>query len=99
MLKAAKGFRNGRKSKERAAKDALLHAWSHSYRGRKLKKRQNRGIWQQRLSAAAKVNNLSYSKLINLLHIKNVELDRKVLSEIADQHPNIFTEIVNMVNA
>lgn len=99
LLKAAKGFRNGRKSKERAAHDALIHAWSHAYVGRKLKKRQNRGLWQQRLSAAAKENNLSYSKLIGLLHKKNIELDRKVLSEIADKHPKIFTEIVKTVSA
>ena len=98
LLKAAKGFRNGRKSKERAAHEALLHAWSHAYVGRKLKKRQNRGLWQQRLGAAAKENNLSYSKLIHLLHEKKIELNRKVLSEIADKHPNVFTEIVKTVN-
>ena len=99
LLKAAKGFRNGRKSKERAAHDALIHAWSHAYAGRKLKKRQNRGLWQQRLSAAAKENNLSYSKLIHLLHIKKIELNRKVLSEIADKHPKVFADIVKTVNA
>ena len=99
LLKAAKGFRNGRKSKERAAHDALLHAWSHAYVGRKLKKRQNRGLWQQRLGAAAKENNLSYSKLIHLLQVKKIELNRKVLSEIADKHPKIFAEIVKTVNS
>ena len=99
MLKAAKGFRNGKKSKERAAHDALIHAWSHAYVGRKLKKRQNRGLWQQRVGAAAKEHNLSYSKLIHLLQVKKIELNRKVLSEIADKHPNVFKKIVEQVNA
>jgi len=97
LLKAAKGFKWGRKSKERAAHDALIHAWSHAYKGRKIKKRDNRRLWQQRVGAAAKENNLSYSKLINLLHKKNIELNRKVLSEIADKHPDIFKKIVEQV--
>lgn len=94
LLKAAKGFRWGRKSKERQAHEALLHAWSHAYTGRKLKKRDNRRLWQQRVSAGAKENNLSYSKLIGMLHKKNIQLNRKVLSEIADKHPGVFAEIV-----
>ena len=99
LLKDAKGFRGGRKSKERMAHDALLHAWHYSYVGRKLKKRQNRALWQQRMGAAAKENNLSYSKLIHLLHTKKIELNRKVLSEIADKHQNVFKKIVEQVNA
>lgn len=99
VLKAAKGFRWGRKSKERLAREALLHAWSHAYVGRKLKKRDNRRLWQQRVGASAKENGLSYSKLINLLHKKNIELNRKVLSEIADKHPKIFAEITKHVNS
>ena len=98
LLKAAKGFRWGRKSKERQAHDALIHAWSHAYTGRKLKKRDNRRLWQQRVGAAARENNFSYSKLISLLHKKKIELNRKVLSEIADKHPVVFAEIVKTVN-
>lgn len=94
MLKAAKGFKWGRKSKERAAHEALLHAWHHAYVGRKLKKRQNRGLWQQRVGAASKENGISYSKFIHLLHQKKIGLNRKVLSEIADKHPKIFADIV-----
>ena len=94
LLKAAKGFRWGRKSKERLAREALLHAWSHAYVGRKLKKRDNRRLWQQRIGAAAKENSLSYSKLIDLLRKKHNELNRKVLSEIADKYPKTFTEII-----
>ena len=99
ILKAAKGFRWGRSKKERAAHEALLHAWSHAYSGRKIKKRDNRRLWQQRIGAAARENNLSYSKLINLLHKKNIELNRKVLSEIADKHPKTFAEVVKIASA
>ncbi len=99
ILKAAKGFRWSRSTKERAAHEALLHAWSHAYSGRKIKKRDNRRLWQQRIGAAARENNLSYSKLINLLHKKNIELNRKVLSEIADKHPETFTEVVKIANS
>ncbi len=99
LLKAAKGFRWGRKSKERSAHDALIHAWSHAYTGRKLKKRDNRRLWQQRVGAAARENNLSYSKLVNFLHKKKIELNRKVLSEIADKYPSIFTEIMKVASS
>ncbi len=99
LLKQTKGFRGGRRSKERMAHDALLHAWSHAFVGRKLKKRTNRGLWQQRIAAGAKENGLSYSKLIGMLHKKNIELDRKVLSEIADKHPEVFKKIIEKVNA
>lgn len=99
ILKATKGFRWGRKSKERAAHDALLHAWTHSYKGRKLKKRTSRALWQQRIGAATRENNLSYSKFIHLLAQKKIELDRKTLSEIADKHPKIFARIIEHVNA
>lgn len=99
ILKAAKGFRWGRKSKERMAHEALLHAWTHSYTGRKLKKRDSRRLWQQRIGAATRENDLSYSKFINLLSQKKIELDRKILSEIADKHPQVFARIVEHVNS
>ncbi len=99
VLKAAKGFKWGRKSKERMAHEALLHAWSHAYKGRKVKKRQNRRLWQQRVGASAKENGTSYSKLINLLNVKKIELNRKVLSEIADTQPHIFAQIIKHVSA
>src|SRR3990167_10284887 len=83
LLKYAKGFKWGRKSKERLAREALLHAWPHAFRGRKERKRNFRKLWQTQIGAGAKINGLSYSKLINFLHKKNIILDRKILAQIA----------------
>ena len=94
LLKYTKGFNWGRKSKERAAKEALLHAWSHAYDDRKKKKRDNRGLWQVKINAASRESGISYSKLINQLKKKNININRKVLSELAVNHPNIFKAII-----
>lgn len=96
-LKYTKGFKWGRKSKERAAKEALLHAWTHAYRDRRVKKRTARALWQIQLNAAVRQYGLNYSKFINGLKKANIELDRKVLSQIARQHPEVFKEIVEKV--
>src|SRR3989338_1100943 len=90
LLRYTKGFKWGRKSKERAAKEALLHAWSHAFRGRKEKKRNFRSVWQTKINAAARENNLTYSKLIALLKKADVKVDRKVLATIAENHPEVF---------
>ncbi len=95
ILKYTKGFRWGRKSKERAAKEALLHAWTHAYRDRRVKKRTARALWQIQLNAAARIDGLSYSKFMHGLKKAKIELDRKVLSELAREHPEVFKEIVN----
>ncbi|BCX15958.1 MAG: 50S ribosomal protein L20 [Candidatus Parcubacteria bacterium] len=97
ILKKVKGFKWGRKSKERAAKEALLHAGVHAFRGRKEKKRNFRSLWQVKINAAARENGLTYSKLINSLKKKNVEIDRKILAEIAQKHPAVFKKIVEEV--
>ncbi|OGZ95444.1 MAG: 50S ribosomal protein L20 [Candidatus Sungbacteria bacterium RIFCSPLOWO2_02_FULL_51_17] len=94
LLKHAKGFRWGRKSKERAAKEALLHAWSNMFAGRKRKKREFRTLWQIKISAAARENGTSYSKLINALKKKHIELDRKILAELAEFHPDTFKKVL-----
>jgi len=94
VLKLTKGFRWGRKSKFRAAKEALLHAGQHAYRGRKQKKRDFRALWIIRLSAAAKQNGTSYNKLINKLSKEKVQINRKVLSELAIHHPKVFEKII-----
>ncbi len=98
ILKYTKGFRWGRKNKERAAKEALLHAWSHAFRGRKEKKRNFRSLWQVKINAAARENNLSYSQLINLLKKKNIKLDRKILSDLAENEPATFQAIVKSIS-
>lgn len=94
LLKNTKGFMWGRKSKFRAAKEALLHAWTFQFADRKKKKRTMRQLWTVRLNAAARDNGVSYSKLIAQLKTANIELDRKVLSRIAADQPEVFKQIV-----
>ena len=72
ILKYTKGFRWGRKSKERAAKEALLHAWSHAFRGRKEKKRNYRALWQIQINAASRALGLPYNKFISGLKKQNI---------------------------
>lgn len=97
LLKYTKGFRWGRKSKERAAKEALLHAWTHAFQGRKNKKRVFRRLWNVQVNAAARLNGVSYSRLIAALHKKNVKLDRKILADLAQNEPAVFKKIVEFV--
>jgi len=96
LLKYAKGFKWGRKSKERFAREALLHAWSHAYVGRKQKKRNFRALWQTRIAAGARANGLSYSKLISALKEKGVALDRKILAALAAEHPEVFRKVAEL---
>lgn len=93
-LKYTKGYKWGRKSKERAAKEALLHAWTHAYRDRRVKKRTARALWQIQLNAAVRLHGLNYSKFMHGLKKAGIELDRKVLSQIAREHPEIFKTII-----
>ncbi|MBI2033564.1 MAG: 50S ribosomal protein L20 [Candidatus Liptonbacteria bacterium] len=94
LLRYTKGFRWSRKSKERAAKEALLHAWSHAFRGRKEKKRNFRTLWNVKISAASIGESLSYSQLINNLAKKNIKLNRKMLAELAENEPAVFKKLV-----
>lgn len=98
LLRSAKGFKWGRKSKERLAREALLHAWSHAFAGRKQKKRNFRGLWQVKIGAAARLHGMSYSKFIAALKKKNIGLDRKILAEIAENHPGVFGKIAEAVH-
>ena len=94
LLKYAKGFRWGRKSKYKLAKDALYHAWRYAYRDRKAKKREFRALWQIQINAACRQQGLSYGKFIHGLKQKKIELDRKILADLAQNHPQIFEKIV-----
>ena len=94
ILKYTKGFKWGRKTKERAAKEALLHAWTHAFRDRKKKKRDFRSLWQIKINAAARDQGLTYSRLIALLKKKNIFLDRKILSDLAENEPETFKQVV-----
>ncbi len=97
VLKQAKGFRWGRKNKERLAREALLHAGKHAFSGRKLKKRDYRKMWQVKIGAATKASNVPYNQFMSSLNKKNIELDRKVLAELAEKHPEVFSKILESV--
>ena len=93
ILKHTKGFRWGRKSKFKQAKEALMHAWTYAFRDRRNKKRSFRRLWQSRINSACREKNLSYSVFIGNLKKKNIELDRKILSQLSEKHPEIFEKI------
>ena len=97
LLKHVKGFKYGRKSKYKLAKDALRHAWTYSSRDRKVKKRTFRQLWQLQINAACRKSGINYSRFINGLKKKNIELDRKILAELVEKHPEIFEKIVEEV--
>ena len=97
LLKRTKGFYSGRKSKERAAKEALLHAGAHAFVDRKKKKRVNRQTWQIKINAASRDEGLTYSKFANLLKKNKIEIDRKILALIAEKHPEVFKKIINQI--
>lgn len=97
IKKLAKGFRQARRSRVKTAKEALLHAGQYAYAGRKLRKRNLRKLWIIRLNAAVKKEGISYSKFIAGLKREKIEIDRKILAEIAVNDPKTFTEIVNSI--
>jgi len=97
LLRYTKGFRWGRKSKERAAKEALLHAWSHAFRGRKEKKRNFRNLWNVRINAAVRNEGLSYGRFIHALKVKKVALDRKILADFAKNEPAVFKKVFEFI--
>ncbi|MDI6603031.1 MAG: 50S ribosomal protein L20, partial [Patescibacteria group bacterium] len=89
LLKYAKGFRWGRKAKYRLAKVAVMKAWRYAYRDRRAKKREFRALWQIKINAACRQLGLSYSKFIAGLKKNKIELDRKILATLAQNHPEI----------
>jgi len=97
VLKAAKGYWMTRHKQFKKAKEATLHAGQYAYDGRKLKKRNMRSLWIIRLNAAVRAVGLSYSQFIKKLSDKKIGLDRKVLSQIASDHPKAFHEIIEKV--
>lgn len=98
VLKRAKGYRHGRGTKERLAKESLVHAGKNAFAHRRDKKNDYRSLWIVRLNAALRENGYkSYSTFIAGLKKSNVELDRKVLAEFASNHPEVFTRIAKQV--
>lgn len=94
ILRYTKGYRWGRKSKFRAAKDALLHAGNYAFRDRRAKKREFRKLWQIQISAACKKYYLPYNKFIFHLKKNKIDLNRKVLAELSQKYPEVFEKIV-----
>ncbi len=94
VLKAARGAYQGRHRLFQNAKETVKRALQYAYRDRRQKKRNIRMIWITRINAACRINGMSYSRLINGLKIAGIELDRKMLSELAIQDPEAFTAIV-----
>ncbi len=96
-LQKTKGYRFGRSTKEKAANEAIVHAGKHAFNDRRKKKGVFRALWNIRINAALTGHELSYSKLINALKVKEIGLNRKVLSEIANENPETFSRILETV--
>ena len=97
IIKQAKGFKWGRKSKYKLAKDALKHAWVHAYVDRKKRKRDFRRLWQIKINAACRAQGLTYSRFINKLKKAKIEIDRKILAHLAEKQPEVFEKIVEKI--
>ena len=94
VLRAAKGFRFGRSTKERQAKEALRHAGAHAFAHRRDKKNDFRRLWNIKINAAARLHGTTYRELIHVLKKNNVALDRKSLAHLGQHHPDIFQKLV-----
>ncbi len=93
-IKRAKGYRGRRHTVFKLAKEAVLKAGQYSYRDRRKKKSTMRQKWQIKINAAVRPHQITYSRFIAALKTGNIDLDRKVLAQIADQHPDVFNQIV-----
>jgi large subunit ribosomal protein L20 len=96
VLKLARGYRAGRSKLFRTAADALDKALMYAYRDRRVRKRDFRRLWIARINAAARMNNLSYSKFMHGLKLSNIQLDRKVLADLAISDPSGFSKIAGL---
>ncbi|MFA6386382.1 MAG: 50S ribosomal protein L20 [Candidatus Paceibacterota bacterium] len=97
ILAQTKGFRFGRSTKKSAAKDALRHAGAYSFAHRKDKKADVRSLWTTRINAAIRPFEMSYSRFIDGLKKKKIDIDRKILSDIAQNNPETFARIVKSI--
>lgn len=99
LMKAVKGYRSARSRKVKAASEAFLSAQTYAYRDRRNKKRDFRRLWIARINAAARSNGLSYSRLINGLKKAGIEVDRKILAELAIHDAEGFTKLADQAKA
>jgi large subunit ribosomal protein L20 len=97
ILKAAKGFYGKRKNVYTVAKNVLEKGQTYAYVGRKLKKREYRGLWIARINAAVRAEGITYSEFIHKLATKNIDLNRKVLADLAMNEPETFKKLVDSV--
>jgi len=97
VLKAAKGYRFGRSTKERLAREALLHAGSHAFAHRRRKKSDFRGLWQTKISAGVASHGFSYSRFMGALKKKHIALDRKSLATLAEHKPESFKRLLESI--
>ncbi|NJK80457.1 MAG: 50S ribosomal protein L20 [Chloroflexaceae bacterium] len=95
LLRRAKGFRGARSRHFRVANEAVLHALAYAYRDRRNRKRDMRRLWIQRINAAARLNGTTYSRLINDLKHAGIDIDRKILADMAVRDPAAFTAVVD----
>ena len=99
VLKLAKGYRGARSKQYRVAKQSVMRALTERYKGRKQKKRQFRQLWIARINAAARINGLSYSKFMYGLKLANIDLNRKVLSEMAVNDAEGFAKLAEVAKS
>lgn len=97
VLKMAKGYFGRRKNVYTVAKNAVERGLSFAYRDRKTKKRNFRSLWIQRINAGARLHGMSYSEFMGKVHAKDIELNRKVLADLAMNHPDAFKAVVEAV--
>ncbi len=97
ILKLAKGYRGAKSKLYRTANQAVMKSLTYAYRDRKAKKREFRQLWIARINAAARMNGISYSKFMNGLKNKGIEINRKMLAEIAVSDPEAFKNLVDQV--
>ena len=97
IIKAAKGYFGRRKNVHTVAKNAVEKGMQYAYRDRKNKKRTFRALWIQRINAGARLQGMSYSQLMGKIHSNGIELNRKVLADLAMNHPEAFKAIVDKV--
>ena len=97
VKKQARGFKHAARKRVKVAKEAILHAGQYAYVGRKLRKRDMRSLWIKRLNAAAREHGLPYNKLIAALKKAKIELNRKILADIAVNDPNTFEKIISEI--
>jgi large subunit ribosomal protein L20 len=95
ILKMAKGFYSGRRKHFRKAKEQVEHSLVYAYRDRKQKKRDFRKLWIMRINAAARLNDISYSRFMHGLKLAEIELDRKILADLAMNEPETFKKLVD----